>query len=94
MVLVSDYSLAYETSKDNIFNVSQFTEVYSFIAGIYCIFVVVVSFVAAFLCLKIAQRFLDQILDSILHSSMSLFDITPSGRTLSRVSPALDTDSY
>ncbi|XP_060217786.1 ABC transporter C family member 14-like isoform X1 [Lycium barbarum] len=84
--MLSDYWLAYETSKDHIFNPSLFIEVYSFIAGICCICVVVRSFLVAFVGLKTAQRFFDQILDSILHAPMSFFDTTPSGRILSRAS--------
>ncbi|PHU30659.1 ABC transporter C family member 4 [Capsicum chinense] len=84
--MLSDYWLAYETSTDHIFNPSLFIEVYSFIAVICCIFVVARSFFVAFLGLKTAQRFFDQILDSILHAPMSFFDTTPSGRILSRAS--------
>ncbi|PHT95001.1 ABC transporter C family member 4 [Capsicum annuum] len=84
--MLSDYWLAYETSEDHIFNPSLFIEVYSFIAVICCIFVVGRSFLVAFLGLKTAQRFFDQILDSILHAPMSFFDTTPSGRILSRAS--------
>ncbi|XP_059310593.1 ABC transporter C family member 4-like, partial [Lycium ferocissimum] len=84
--MLSDYWLAYETSTDHIFNPSLFIDVYSSIAGICCIFVVARSFLVTFLGLKTAQRFFDQILDSILHAPMSFFDTTPSGRILSRAS--------
>ncbi|CAN4113549.1 unnamed protein product [Withania somnifera] len=84
--MLSDYWLAYETSTDQIFNPSLFIEVYSFIAGLCCIFVVIRSFLVSFMGLKTAQRFFDQILDSILHAPMSFFDTTPSGRILSRAS--------
>lgn len=87
--MLSDYWLAYETSKDHIFNPSLFINVYSIIAAISCIFVIIRSFLVAFLGLKTAQHFFDQILDSILHAPMSFFDTTPSGRILSRVSPKL-----
>ncbi|CAN4113551.1 unnamed protein product [Withania somnifera] len=83
--MLSDYWLAYETSKDH-FKPSLFIDVYSFIAVICCIFVVVRSFLVAFLGLKTAQCFFDQILYSILHAPMSFFDTTPSGRILSRAS--------
>lgn len=84
--MASDYWLAYETSADHVFNPSIFIEVYSFIGLICCIFVIVRSFLVAFLGLKTAQRFFDQILNSILHAPMSFFDTTPSGRILSRAS--------
>ncbi|MCE3214721.1 Multidrug resistance-associated protein 4 [Datura stramonium] len=84
--MLSDYWLAYETSNEHKFNPSLFIEVYSFIAGICCICVVIRSFLVAFLGLKTAQCFFDQILDSILHAPMSFFDTTPSGRILSRAS--------
>lgn len=90
--MASDYWLAYETSATSVFNPSLFIKVYSFIAGLCCIFVVVRSFLVALLGLKTAQRFFDQILNSILHAPMSFFDTTPSGRILSRVSPAQNSD--
>ncbi|XP_009792251.1 ABC transporter C family member 14-like [Nicotiana sylvestris] len=84
--MLSDYWLAYETSEDHIFSPSLFINVYSIIAAISCIFVISRSFLVAFLGLKTAQHFFDQILDSILHAPMSFFDTTPSGRILSRAS--------
>lgn len=82
----SDYWLAYETSEGHRFVASLFIGIYSAIAVVSCIFVAVRSILVAFLGLKTAQSFFNQILNSILHAPMSFFDTTPSGRVLSRVS--------
>lgn len=82
----SDYWLAYETSEARDFVASLFIGVYSGLAAISCVFVAIRSILVAFLGLKTAQSFFDQILNSILHAPMSFFDTTPSGRVLSRVS--------
>ncbi|KAA8548937.1 hypothetical protein F0562_000621 [Nyssa sinensis] len=85
-LMSSDYWLAYETSDDSIFKPSLFISVYSIIAAVSCVFVVIRAFLVTFLGLKTAQSFFKQILHSILHASMTFFDTTPSGRVLSRAS--------
>lgn len=82
----TDYWLAYETSNSHSFVPSLFIGVYSGIAAASCAFLAVRSLLVAFLGLKTAQSFFNQILDSILHAPMSFFDTTPSGRVLSRAS--------
>ncbi|KAI3469383.1 hypothetical protein Pfo_026046 [Paulownia fortunei] len=81
-----DYWLAYETSEERKFVASLFIGIYSALAVISCVFVAVRSILVAFLGLKTAQSFFNQILNSILHAPMSFFDTTPSGRVLSRAS--------
>lgn len=85
-LMSSDYWLAYETSEDHVFSPSLFINVYSIIVAVSCVLVTVRAFVFAFLGLKTAQSFFNQLLHSILHAPMSFFDTTPSGRILSRVS--------
>lgn len=82
----SDYWLAYETSDKRNYIPSTFIIVYSGIALVSCILLAMRSLIFAFLGLKTARGFFNQILDSILHAPMSFFDTTPSGRILSRVS--------
>ncbi|KAM7485082.1 hypothetical protein LguiA_001091 [Lonicera macranthoides] len=82
----SDYWLAYETSSEQTFKPSLFISIYSIIAAVSCVFVVIRAFFVTFLGLRTAQRFFNQILHSILHAPMSFFDTTPSGRILTRVS--------
>ncbi|KAG8369948.1 hypothetical protein BUALT_Bualt14G0066300 [Buddleja alternifolia] len=84
--MACDYWLAYETSEDRKFIASMFIGVYSGLAVVSCVFVAVRSVFVAFLGLKTAQSFFNQILNSILHAPMSFFDTTPSGRVLSRAS--------
>ncbi|XP_059646878.1 ABC transporter C family member 14-like [Cornus florida] len=85
-LMSSDYWLAYETSEDRLFSPSLFIKIYSIIAAVSCVFVVIRSFLVIFLGLKTAQSFFNKLLNSILHAPMSFFDTTPSGRILSRVS--------
>ncbi|XP_047332355.1 ABC transporter C family member 14-like isoform X1 [Impatiens glandulifera] len=83
----NDYWLANETKASAAnFNPSLFIGVYTGIAVVSCILVMVRGFLVAFLGLKTAQKFFDQILHSIVHAPMSFFDTTPSGRILSRAS--------
>ncbi|CAK9138989.1 unnamed protein product [Ilex paraguariensis] len=84
--MASDYWLAYETSDEQIFNPSLFISIYSIIALVSCVLVLIRAFLVTFLGLKTSQIFFNQILNSILHAPMSFFDTTPSGRILSRVS--------
>lgn len=82
----SDYWLAYQTSDELNFVASLFIGIYTAIAVVSCVFMAVRSVLVAFLGLKTAQSFFNQILNSILHAPMSFFDTTPSGRILSRAS--------
>lgn len=85
--MACDYWLAFETSDENeaSFNASLFIEVYAGLAAVAIILVTVRAFLVAYLGLKTAQIFFEQILNSILHAPMSFFDTTPSGRILTRV---------
>ncbi|PWA94497.1 ABC transporter Tap-like, P-loop containing nucleoside triphosphate hydrolase [Artemisia annua] len=85
--MASDYWLAYETSEDRAdsFDPYVFIGVYAAIGGISFVVVTGRIIFALFIGLVTAQKFFKQILDSILHAPMSFFDITPSGRILSRV---------
>nr|GMD66756.1 ABC transporter C family member 14 [Ipomoea batatas] len=83
--MASDYWLAYETSEVRSFNPSLFLEVYGIIAVLSAVVVVVRMYSVTLMGLKTAQIFFGQILYSILHTPMSFFDTTPSGRILSRV---------
>ncbi|KAL0457410.1 UNVERIFIED_CONTAM: ABC transporter C family member 14 [Sesamum latifolium] len=65
---------------------SLFIGIYTAIAVVSCVFMAIRSVLVAFLGLKTAQSFFNQILNSILHAPMSFFDTTPSGRILSRAS--------
>lgn len=86
-IMASDYWLAYETSEEHAmsFNPSLFINIYSIIAAVSVVLIIVRSFTVTKLGLKTAQIFFSQILHSILHAPMSFFDTTPSGRILSRV---------
>ncbi|KAG7967308.1 hypothetical protein I3843_08G093700 [Carya illinoinensis] len=86
--MLSDYWLAYETSEKQAmsFNPSLFISVYATIAAVSLVLILIRSFSVTFVGLKTAQIFFAQILHSILHSPMSFFDTTPSGRILSRAS--------
>ncbi|KAL8481532.1 hypothetical protein ACS0TY_027874 [Phlomoides rotata] len=85
----SDYWLAYETSDERNYSPSLFISVYSGIAVASCVLLGMRSLIFAFLGLKTARGFFDQILNSILRAPMSFFDTTPSGRILSRASSDL-----
>ncbi|KAL0348666.1 UNVERIFIED_CONTAM: ABC transporter C family member 4 [Sesamum angustifolium] len=82
----SDYWLAYQTSDERNFVASLFIGIYTAIAVVSCVFMAIRSVLVAFLGLKTAQSFFNQILNSVLHAPMSFFDTTPSGRILSRAS--------
>ncbi|PSR92609.1 ABC transporter C family member 14 like [Actinidia chinensis var. chinensis] len=82
----SDYWLAYETSETTVFNPSLFMIVYSIIAVVALVLVLIRAFLVAHLGLTTTQKFFNQILHSTLHAPMSFFDTTPSGRILSRAS--------
>ncbi|GKD45352.1 ABC transporter C family member 14-like protein [Tanacetum coccineum] len=86
--MASDYWLAYGTSEDRAdsFNPYVFIGVYAVIGGISFVVVTGRIIFALFLGLVTAQKFFKQILDCVLHSPMSFFDTTPSGRILSRAS--------
>ncbi|KAG2693450.1 hypothetical protein I3760_08G097800 [Carya illinoinensis] len=86
--MLSDYWLAYETSEKQAmsFNPSLFISVYATIVAVSLVLILIRSFSVTFVGLKTAQIFFAQILHSILHSPMSFFDTTPSGRILSRAS--------
>ncbi|KAH7655033.1 Xenobiotic-transporting ATPase protein [Dioscorea alata] len=86
--MACDYWLAFETSDENeaSFNPSLFIEVYAGLAAVAIVLVTVRAFLVAYLGLKTAQIFFEQILNSILHAPMSFFDTTPSGRILTRAS--------
>ncbi|KMZ71281.1 Multidrug resistance protein ABC transporter family [Zostera marina] len=83
-----DYWLAYETSTEHPsrFNADTFMQVYSAIAAVSVVLVVIRSILVAYLGLTTSQIFFKQMLNSILHAPMSFFDTTPSGRILSRAS--------
>ena len=85
--IASDYWLAYETSEERaqFFNPSVFISIYAIIVVVSVLLIVLRSYSFMILGLKIAHIFFSQILHSILHAPMSLFDTTPSGRILSRV---------
>ncbi|GFZ13995.1 multidrug resistance-associated protein 4 [Actinidia rufa] len=82
----SDYWLAYETSETTVFNPSLFMIVYSIIAVVALVLVLIRAFLVAHLGLTTTQKFFSQILHSTLHAPISFFDTTPSGRILSRAS--------
>lgn len=92
--MTSDYWLAYQTSDERNFVASLFIGIYSALAVVSCVFVAIRSVLVAFLGLKTAQSFFNQILNSILHAPMSFFDTTPSGRVLSRVSFSTCSSSF
>ncbi|RDX89032.1 ABC transporter C family member 4, partial [Mucuna pruriens] len=87
-MMASDYWLAYETSEQRaqLFNPSLFISIYTIIAALSVILIVLRSYSVTILGLRTAQIFFTQILYSILHAPMSFFDTTPSGRILSRAS--------
>uniref|UniRef100_A0A0E0KN69 ABC transporter C family member 13 n=1 Tax=Oryza punctata TaxID=4537 RepID=A0A0E0KN69_ORYPU len=84
--MASDYWLSYETSDSSPFNPSLFIGVYVAIAAVSIILQVIKSLLETILGLHTAQIFFKKMFDSILHSPMSFFDTTPSGRILSRAS--------
>ncbi|XP_052199207.1 ABC transporter C family member 14 [Diospyros lotus] len=87
-LMAGDYWLAYETSEERAlsFNASLFISVYSGIAAISVVLILIRSIFVTVFGLKTAQSFFKQIIYSILHAPMSFFDTTPSGRILSRAS--------
>lgn len=87
-IMAGDYWLAYETAGEraSFFSPSFFIIVYSILAAVSVVLVVIRSFFVTYFGLKTAQIFFSRILHSILHAPMSFFDTTPSGRILSRVS--------
>ncbi|XP_021763157.1 LOW QUALITY PROTEIN: ABC transporter C family member 14-like [Chenopodium quinoa] len=87
-VMAGDYWLAYETSEKHApyFDPSFFISIYTIIALVSVVLVLVRSFFITLFGLKTAQIFFSRILHSILHAPMSFFDTTPSGRILSRAS--------
>lgn len=86
-LMASDYWLAFETKEDNAssFNPSLFINVYVAIAAVSIVLVLIRSIIVTYVGLKTAQSFFQQILHSLLHAPMSVFDTTPSGRILTRV---------
>ncbi|KAK6937389.1 ABC transporter type 1, transmembrane domain [Dillenia turbinata] len=87
-LMTSDYWLAYETSAERAmsFNPAHFIEVYTIIAAISIVLIMLRSICVAVHGIRTAQIFFRQILHSLLHAPMSFFDTTPSGRILSRAS--------
>ncbi|XP_074278977.1 ABC transporter C family member 4-like [Silene latifolia] len=87
-IMAGDYWLAYETSgeRGTSFNPSFFITVYSVIALVSVVLVIIRSFFITLFGLKTAQNLFTRLLHSILHAPMSFFDTTPSGRILSRAS--------
>ncbi|KAA8543105.1 hypothetical protein F0562_021400 [Nyssa sinensis] len=87
-LMASDYWLAYETSEERAmsFNPSLFIRIYTIIAVVSFVLILLRNLFVTVLGLKTAQIFFRQILHSILHAPMSFFDTTPSGRILSRAS--------
>ncbi|CAI9118330.1 OLC1v1019889C1 [Oldenlandia corymbosa var. corymbosa] len=84
-LMASDYWLEYETSTARTFNASLFIQVFAIIAVISCILGGLRMFLQTLLVSK-HLSFFDQMLESVLHSPMSFFDTTPSGRILTRAS--------
>ncbi|KAL9228186.1 hypothetical protein vseg_003793 [Gypsophila vaccaria] len=87
-IMAGDYWLSYETSEDRgaSFNASFFITIYSVIAVVSVVLVIIRSFFVTLFGLKTAQTLFTRLLHSILHAPMSFFDTTPSGRILSRAS--------
>ncbi|XP_074307059.1 ABC transporter C family member 4-like [Silene latifolia] len=87
-IMGGDYWLAYETSKDRAssFNPCFFITIYTVIALVSVVLIIIRSFFVTLFGLKTAQLLFSRILHSILHAPMSFFDTTPSGRILSRAS--------
>ncbi|XP_057535963.1 ABC transporter C family member 14 [Amaranthus tricolor] len=87
-IMAGDYWLAYETAGEraSFFSPSFFIIIYSILAAVSVVLVVIRSFFVTYFGLKTAQIFFSRILHSILHAPMSFFDTTPSGRILSRAS--------
>ncbi|KAF7834505.1 ABC transporter C family member 14-like [Senna tora] len=85
-IMLGDYWLAFETSKDGVFNPILFIGVYFAIGVVSCVMVMMRSYVVTHWGLKTAQSFFCGMLEGILHAPMSFFDTTPSGRVLSRMS--------
>ncbi|CAI0389109.1 unnamed protein product [Linum tenue] len=81
----SDYWLAYETSPGRPFTPLIFISLYWVIIGVSCLCILARAYFVSHLGLAIAQRFFNEMLQSILHAPMSFFDTTPSGRILTRV---------
>ncbi|CAI0389110.1 unnamed protein product [Linum tenue] len=82
----SDYWLAYETSPGRPFTPLIFISLYWVIIGVSCLCILARAYFVSHLGLAIAQRFFNEMLQSILHAPMSFFDTTPSGRILTRAS--------
>lgn len=87
-IMAGDYWLSYETAEDRAssFSPSFFINIYSVIAGVSVVLVIIRSFYVTLVGLVTAQNLFTRLLRSILHAPMSFFDTTPSGRILSRAS--------
>ncbi|XP_074303388.1 ABC transporter C family member 4-like [Silene latifolia] len=87
-IMAGDYWLAYETSSGQAtsFDSSFFISIYSAIAALSVVLVILRSFFIACFGLKTCQLFFSRLLHRILHAPMAFFDTTPSGRILSRAS--------
>lgn len=87
-VVASDCCLAYGISGagGEKAAASQFIRIYDIMPAASVVLMLAWSFLIVFLGLEIsANKFFKEILNSILHAPMSIFDTTPSGRVLSRV---------
>ncbi|TVU41653.1 hypothetical protein EJB05_15192, partial [Eragrostis curvula] len=92
-VAASDYWLAYATSSsssgENAVRPPLLVEVYAAISAALVALMAARSFLVACVGLQTADRFFQQIHDSVVHTPMSFFDTTPSGRVLSSLSLAV-----